>query len=145
MFFNLSIDTGKKEMIRAVVEGIMFHQKWLLQSIQKNFPVSEIIGFAGGGALSSFMARLMADILEHPVRCPLHPQNCGAAGAALTAGIGLGLISGFPGVKSFVPMGEIVYPRDTDSGVYSRNFQVFKQLYRSNKGNFKALNGILPG
>lgn len=140
IFFNLSINTGKKEMIRAVVEGIIFHQKWLLTSIQKKFQVSDPIGFAGGGALSPFMAQLMADILEHPVQSLRNPQNCGAAGAALTAGIGLGLISGFSRVKSFVPVGEIFYPQKTDSAVYSRHFEVFKQLYPANKASFKTLN-----
>lgn len=35
MFFNISLETGKSEMIRAVVEGVCFHMRWLLETEAK--------------------------------------------------------------------------------------------------------------
>ena len=31
MFFNIKLETGKTELIRAVVEGICFHMRWMLE------------------------------------------------------------------------------------------------------------------
>lgn len=31
MFFNIRLDTGKTEMIRAVLEGVCFHLRWMLE------------------------------------------------------------------------------------------------------------------
>ena len=31
MFFNISLDTGKTQMIRAVTEGVCFHLRWMLE------------------------------------------------------------------------------------------------------------------
>ena len=35
MFFNIRLDTGKTEMIRAVLEGICFHLRWMLECQDK--------------------------------------------------------------------------------------------------------------
>ena len=35
MFFNIRIENSKRDMIRAVLEGICFHLRWLLESVQK--------------------------------------------------------------------------------------------------------------
>ena len=41
MFFNISLDTGKTEMIHAVLEGICYHLRWQLESIEKKVKTSE--------------------------------------------------------------------------------------------------------
>ena len=33
MFFNIRIENGKRDMIRAVLEGICYHLRWLLESV----------------------------------------------------------------------------------------------------------------
>ncbi|XCB29104.1 FGGY-family carbohydrate kinase [Arcanobacterium hippocoleae] len=35
MFFNIGIDTGKSELIRAVIEGVCFHLRWFLETEEK--------------------------------------------------------------------------------------------------------------
>jgi len=140
MFFNLGLETGKRMMIRAVVEGIIFHQKWLLESVAKGFHVRGPIRFVGGGALSPVVAQILADIIGYPVETIAHPQNCGASGAALTAAVGLGIIPGFPDVKRFIPIVDTYTPRPGFSQTYERQFAVFKQLYTSNKALFSRMN-----
>lgn len=140
IFFNIAIDTGKRTLIRAVVEGIIFHQKWLLESIKKSFPVSGPLRFVGGGALSPVIAQIMADILGYTIQTINDPQNCGAAGAALTAAIGLNFIEGFDQVKKYIPVDKKYVPRQEYRELYEKQFVVFKKLYKQNRLLFSELN-----
>ncbi|MCG8453526.1 MAG: FGGY-family carbohydrate kinase [Spirochaetales bacterium] len=140
IFFNLSLSTGKRAMIRAVVEGIVFHQKWLMESIEHSFPVKGEVGFVGGGALSSATAQLLADILERPVRRMADPRHAGAAGAAITIGVGLGLIPNFEDAKSFLEVDDLFLPDPAHREAYRKNYSVLKNLYVSNRKNFALLN-----
>ena len=51
MFFNIRIGTGKTEMIRAVLEGICFHLRWMLECEDKKVKTSQTIRFVGGAAI----------------------------------------------------------------------------------------------
>lgn len=145
IFFNLSLETGKRAMIRAVVEGIIFHQRWLLESIRDNFEIAVPLRFAGGGALSPAMTQILCDILGLPVVGVDDPQNCGAAGAAFCAAIGLGWIPGFEAVKQYVSTGPEFMPDSGVAEVYNRQFAVFKDLYSRNRKLFKILNPRFGG
>lgn len=139
IFFNLALDTGKRMMIKAVVEGIAYHQKWLLESISKSFPVRGPIRFVGGGALSTTAAQILADIFELPVETTEHPQNCGAAGAALTAAAGLGLIGDLESARRLVAAERTFEPNPANAPAYRKQFAVFKDLYTANRKLFARL------
>lgn len=143
MFFNIKIETGKTEMIRAVVEGICFHMRWMLerQDIKKEVSISNPIRFCGGGALGAVTCQILADILQRDIEVVDSPQNVGAVGAAACIAVGLGLIPDLGHVKSLIPAKFTYRPKTDNKAVYDRNFKVFKNLYKSNKENFAILNG----
>lgn len=143
MFFNIKIETGKTEMIRAVVEGICFHMRWMLerQDIKKEVSISNPIRFCGGGALGAVTCQILADILQRDIEVVDSPQNVGAVGAAACIAVGLGLIPDLGHVKSLIPAKFTYHPKADNKAVYDRNFKVFKNLYKSNKENFAILNG----
>lgn len=62
MFFNLRLETGKAQMLRAVLEGICFHLRWMLEVQEKKTKTSDPIRFVGGGALSPVTCQMLADI-----------------------------------------------------------------------------------
>lgn len=140
MFFNIGLETGKSELLRAVVEGCCYHMHWFLETIEKKLQTREVIRFVGGGALSPVTAQILADILQRPVETIPQPQNVGAAGAALVAAIGLGASSGFSEAAERIQADRRYEPRAESRTVHERNYQVFKTLYRQNKAAFAALN-----
>lgn len=142
MFFNISLDTGKRKLIRAVLEGIAYHTRWMLEASEKKNPVSDTIRFVGGGALSSLTCQIMADITGHQIETVEAPQNVGSFGAAVCCAIGLGNIKDFDAVKKFIPVKAVYTPDTENRAVHDRNFLVFKRLYKNNKKNFKILNQI---
>ena len=61
-------------------------------------------------------------------------------GAAALVGVGLGLIKNLDEVKNFIPVVATYKPNPELKPIYDRNFEVFKNLYKSNKKNFAILN-----
>ena len=144
MFFNISLDTGKTEMLRAVTEGVCYHLRWMLECEDKKIKTSKKIRFVGGGALSAVTCQILADITGRTIETVDNPQNVGAAGAALTAAVGMGIVKSLDGIKALIPASAVYRPHSRDSKVYDRNYEVFKNLHRSNKKNFEKLNdGLL--
>lgn len=140
IFFNISLSSGKRAMIRAVVEGIIYHQKWLLESVERSFPVEGPLGFVGGGALSPVLAQILSDILERPIHRMADPRHAGAAGAAITMGVGLGLIDNLTLASEYLEVADVFVPDKTDIESYRKNYRVFCKLYGSNKKNFSMMN-----
>ena len=141
MFFNISLETGKTELIRAVLEGICYHKRWMLEASAKKVKPSDVIRFVGGGALSDFTCQVLADITGHVIETVESPQNVGAVGAAACVGIGLGVIPSFDEIKKFIPAKKTFNPNfELKAKVYDKGFEVFKNLYKQNKQNFAMLN-----
>lgn len=146
MFFNIRLDTGKTELIRAVVEGICFHMRWMLERQEEKKQVKSLkktneVRFCGGGALGEATCQILADILQRDVVVVESPQNIGAVGAAACIAVGMNLIPSIFEVKKLIPVKTTYHPNPANKAVYDRNFKVFKNLYASNKKNFEILNG----
>lgn len=140
MFFNIGLETGKRQLIRAVIEGICFHKRWMLEAEGKKVKTSDPIRFVGGGALSAVTCQILADVTGKTIETVASPQNVGAVGAAALVGVGLGLIKNLDEVKNFIPVVATYKPNPELKPIYDRNFEVFKNLYKSNKKNFAILN-----
>ncbi len=141
MFFNISLETGKSELIRSVIEGVCFHLRWFMEAEEKKVKASETIRFVGGGALSYMTCQILSDVLGKKIEVVDKPQNVGAVGAAVTIAVGSGLISDFSKAKSLIPAVKTYTPNKENKEVYDRQYKVFKNLYKANKENFAALNG----
>lgn len=141
MFFNIKLETGKTELIRAVVEGICFHLKWMLERQSNKIDIKDTIRFCGGGALGEATCQILADILQRNIEVVDSPQNIGAVGAAACIVVGMGIIPSMKDVKKLIPAKITYKPNPENRAVYERNFKVFQNLYKCNKKNFEILNG----
>lgn len=140
MFFNLSLDTGKSEMIRAVVEGVCMHMRWMLETQDKKTDTSDTIRFVGGGALSKVTCQILADCTGKKVETVENPQNVGAVGAAIVVAVGLGVIDSVQEAGKLISANKKFKPNKKVKAAYDKNYEVYKNLYKSNKDNFKLLN-----
>lgn len=144
MFFNIHLETGKTELIRAVVEGVCFHMRWMLERQEQKvakYKKTNAVRFCGGGALGAATCQILSDILQRDVEVVDSPQNIGAVGAAACIAVGTGMISSMTEVKKLIPAKITYHPNKANKAVYDRNFEVFKNLYKCNKKNFEILNG----
>jgi xylulokinase len=140
MFFNIGLSTGKRKLIRAVVEGIAYHSRWILECIEHGSRTVDTLRFAGGGAVSDNTSQILADVTGKRVESVVNPQNAGAAGAALLCGIALGRVDGFEAAAAMVPVRRTYVPQPDNAKVYNRGYAVYTRLHETNKRSFALLN-----
>ncbi len=140
IFFNIKIDTGKTQMIRAVLEGIGYHLRWMLECEEKKVKTSDVIRFVGGGALSPVTCQILSDITGHVIETVEASQDVGAVGAAMIAGVGLGYIPSVDRVRDYIRVEAVYRPNPDNKPVYDKNYAVFKKLHGANKKLFAMLN-----
>jgi xylulokinase len=139
-FFNISLTTTKEDLVRSVLEGILFHKRWMLECQQKKVRTSSVIRFAGGGARSDLICQMLADIINLRVERTEKPQNAGALGAAMLMAFGLGHIASIEEAGSLITVNSVYTPNPKAAAQYGKNYAVFRRLYRKNKKNFTLLN-----
>ena len=139
MFFGLGIETGKTEMIHAVLEGVFYHLRWMLECQEKKLKTSNPIRFVGGGALSPVSCQMLADITGKTIETVASPQNVGSVGAAAVVAVGLGIIPSLDSVKEFIPATEVYEPDMDKHEKYNKYYAAFKKLHNANKKIYKDL------
>lgn len=140
MFFNISLETGKRDLIHAVVEGICYHLRWQLEAQRKKVKTSTRIRFVGGGALAPVTCQTISDILGCEIETVDSPQNAGALGAAVIVAVGLGVLEKIEDAKKLIKAKEVYFPDPANKTVHDRNFKIFKSLYKNNKKAFGIMN-----
>lgn len=140
MFFNIRLDTGKTEMLRAVLEGICYHLRWMLECQDKKVKIASTLRFVGGGALSRVTCQILADVTGRTVETVADTKDVGAVGAAMLVAVGSGQIADLTQAAGLIRPAARYTPDPANQTLYDRNYKVFKNLYAANKKNFAALN-----
>jgi len=139
-FHNLSLTTNRADLVRAVLEGVAFNGRWLNGYVEK-FTKRRLdpIRVIGGGATSDLWCQIHADVLDRTLERPLHPLFTQLRGAALLAGIALGVVDKAE-VKDLVPVEATFTPNPANRATYDHLYEQYAQLYKTQKGMFGALN-----
>ena len=141
MFFGLKLDTTKAQMVRAVLEGVCYHLRWMLESQDKMLKTSDPIRFVGGGARSPEVAQILADITGRRIETVDSPQNVGSVGAAAVMAVGMGIIPSLDSVQSFIQVTDTYQPNMANHEIYNRNYKVFRKIYTSNRKLYAQVQG----
>ncbi|MBR4607378.1 MAG: FGGY-family carbohydrate kinase [Lachnospiraceae bacterium] len=141
IFFNIRVENGKRDMIRAVLEGICYHLRWLLECETKKVKTSDPIRFVGGGALSPITCQMLADITGRTIEIIDHSQEVGAIGTALVVAAGVRGVDVLELSRQLVKANHAYIPNPENKGIYERNYRVFKKLYKNNAKSFQIING----
>lgn len=96
-FFGVRSWHGRADLLRAVIEGTVFNHRFHADALRSAFPIGRA-GITGGGSSQPRTAQLFADALGLPVELP-EAREVGALGAALVAGVGVGL---YPSLEAAV-------------------------------------------
>lgn len=133
MFFGLKLEHDRKEIVRAVMEGVTFSLRDSLELIQGLGIRGESVISSGGGASSPVWLQMQADIFGKEVRVSqVKEQAC--LGACILAGMSTGT---FRDVKeacgrwvTFRP--EVYEPNEKNRELYGEQYGKFKELYQRN-------------
>ncbi|OQY03122.1 MAG: xylulose kinase [Bacteroidetes bacterium 4572_117] len=139
-FFNLSLQHNRRDMIRAVFEGVAYNNRWLLKYVEKIAGNQfEYINFIGGGARSDLWSQILADVLQREIRQIERPLLANARGAAFLASIGLGYMK-VGDISEKTKVKTSYQPNLKNKSLYDALFKEYLNIYKKNKGIYRRLN-----
>ncbi len=128
---GLHITHTRADVIRAMLEGMCYESRWILEHMEAGGTPVRTVYLSGGGSKSPFWCQLHADILQRPVTRS-STSNAAAVGAAICAGLGTGIFAGAAeGVRSLSRLAETYTPGSDASQAYRRSFELFKTSYET--------------
>lgn len=143
VFFGLSLDTSRADMICAILESCGYGLRQLINIAQTTTGQSFSFFYSlGGGAKSNVWAQIKADITEKEIYV-LELNDAAPIGAALLAGVGACIFKD-PVEASKKIQRNIhlhVRPNVNNQAVYNTRFSVYEELYPRMKELF-LLNAI---
>jgi xylulokinase len=139
-FHNLSLGSTRAHLVRAVMEGVAFNARWLLEAAD-HFTGRRLdpVRLLGGGTQSDLWCQIIADVTDRTVERVADPVVSGIRGAALFAGMTLGEVDREE-VRALVPVDAVFAPDPVVHTVYDRLFAEFPRLYKAQRGMFRRLN-----
>ena len=139
-FFNVSLDSTRADLVRAVFEGVALNLRWLLPHVE-NFARRrfEAINIIGGGATSDLWCQIFADVLQRPIRRVKDPQAAGLRGLGVMAGLSLGFTT-LETYAQHVPVEHTFTPRPETRALYDEAFAAFVDIYKRLRGLYHRLN-----
>lgn len=129
---GIDLETSRGDLLRAVIEGICYHFRWLLECQAQKCKISNTIRFAGGLARINIMNQILADITGHTIETVKHPQYVGALGAAAVAAIGLGQMK-FEDIHNYIGITNTYTPDPETHEIYNKLYKKFLDKVKSDR------------
>ncbi len=141
-YFNLSLSHEKRHMVRAVLEGVAYHTRWMMEGIEKGKMLGYVskVHLIGGCANSDIWSQIYADVLQKPLYRMINPLEAGSVGVSMVAFVGLGEINDFESAASRIQVERVFEPDPLNSDVYDEQFDLLKEYYKRNKSLWKKMN-----
>lgn len=140
-FLNITPETTRCHLARAVLEGIALNMRWLRRPVEKfaKRKFSHFV-FYGGGAESPAWCQIMADCLDAPVHQLDQPLYATCIGDALLAFQRLGML-GFKDIGDRLRVRQVFEPMPAHVPLYEQLGEQFLKAFKANRPVFRALNG----
>jgi xylulokinase len=130
-FIGLSIRHTRADMIRAVLEGITFNLRVILDAFTAQGAQIDTMRLIGGGARGRLWNRIMADIYGIPVQRLAILEEATSMGAALAGGVGVGLYPGFEMIERMNRVTATITPDATNHTRYNALYPTFEAAYHA--------------
>ncbi len=143
VFFGLSTVHSKSDMIRSVMEGVVYSLRDCMAIISDmGVDVSEVRA-SGGGGKSRLWKQMQADIFGLPITTTNSSEGP-ALGVALLAGVGTGVYKSVAeACDTAIKAKDVQPPEAGNIETYNRFYDLYCQLYRSLRKDFKDLTKIM--
>lgn len=142
VFFGLSAMHTKRDLLRAVMEGVIFSQRDCLEVLRAMRIAPDTMLACGGGGSSSFWRQMMADVFNCPVATVANREGP-ALGVAILAGVAAQIYSSVEtGCDTVVQYNPPQPPISENSHRYAAFYSVYKTLYPALHDSFAALAAL---
>lgn len=127
---GMNITTGKGELTRAVMEGVGFNLKVILEALESQHPIEELT-LIGGGAQGALWLQILSDIWQKKVVVPQFLEEATSMGAAVCAGVGVGIYKNFSVAEKINPVEKIILLRQEYKQRYQELYEIFNHAYEA--------------
>lgn len=136
IFFGLSNIHTKRDMLRAVMEGVVFSLKDCMEIIKETGIAANDVRASGGGGRSGLWRQMQADLFG----CAVNTVNSSegpALGVALLAGVGAGVYNSIQqACESVIKTDKTLLPIASNQAAYEKPYALYKKLYPALKECF---------
>ncbi|BBD73449.1 carbohydrate kinase [Sulfodiicoccus acidiphilus] len=136
---NLTLDTERGEVLRAVMEGVALNVKWVFPYVERLVGRVREVNVIGGGALFDTWCQLLSSALKLRVKRLSDPQLAGVRGLAAIASVGMGVYPSFEDAVAKFKVDRKFEP-GREAAELEAKFVLFREAYRKLRGTFRALN-----
>lgn len=142
VFFGLSAMHTKRDLLRAVMEGVTYSLRDCMEVLKEmGISVNDMMACGGGGS-SPVWRQMLADLYTCPVKT-VDSKEGPALGVAILAAVGAGLYSSVPEACDV-----IIHTANTQEPIaenipeYEKYYQLYRNLYPALQEQFKALSAL---
>jgi xylulokinase len=146
VFFGLSSDHSLAHEARAVLEGVAFSARHLLESLEGAAGLRvEALASSGGGARSDLWCQIKADVLDREIR-RLRVLHSGVLGAGLIAAAGTRLVGDLrDAAAAAVQVADVFRPSPDRVALYDHLYRVYRGLYPALQPAYRELSRFRLG
>ena len=142
VLMGLDLQHEKRHLARAVLEGIAFSTKQILEAYEIQGVKAKEVRLCGGGARSGIWNQIKADIFNVPVQI-LQVLDTGCLGAAMLAAVAAGDYGDREAAcSSMSNISSTILPDPRNVEMYRSAYEAYKQLYPLNRILFSSLKGL---
>ncbi|MBQ8972970.1 MAG: xylulokinase [Clostridia bacterium] len=127
-FYGITLGTTRADMTRAVMEGVTYSLKQVID-LMAAFMKCEKVYASGGGSASALWRQMQADIFDLPVYTMSAASEGGAYGAIMVAGVGAGVWKNLTEAAAIVRMETETLPIRENQKRYADTFEIYEKLY----------------
>lgn len=142
VFFGLSAIHTRYDMLRAVMEGVVYSLRDCLDTLKEMGIAFDTMYACGGGGSSPLWRQMLADTYDCNVQT-IASKEGPALGAAILAGVAAGI---YPDVqqacRKIIKTNPAQQPIAENIAVYENYYQLYRKLYPSLKDHFRALTAL---
>ncbi len=118
----------RAQVVRAVLEGIVFCHRVHLERLLANRTRTNAVRLAGGAANSPFWAQMFADVFKLPVET-IETRELGTLGCAMAATVAAGIYKDLPeAAQNMVRIKRRMEPVAANAPVYEQKYALYKQV-----------------
>ena len=127
VFFGLRQYHGKKDMARAVMEGVAYSMRYLYDALKENELPVHAIRMGGGGTRIKPWPQIFANILGLPIDIPIG-EEMALVGSAMLAFVADGR---YPDItrlgEQLIQTGTRIYPDEKTLAIHDQRYQFFQK------------------
>jgi xylulokinase len=128
---GLTMSHSQPEVARAVLEGVAFNLKLILDALRtQDVQIARLL-LIGGGAKSVVWRQILADVLNLPICLPALTTEATALGALVAGGVGVGLFPDFTVIDRLIAIREAEHPQSDQHQHYATMVDLFKRTYEA--------------